>query len=210
MHIVKELEHMHSHKRQRGRGPAARTGWGEGFGEGFGRGFGRFGGGQGGGAGHGGRRGKRFAGEELRLMVLGLLAEAAPQHGYQLIRSFAEKSSDAYSPSPGVLYPLLTLLADMGLVEEVAGEGASRRSYALTEAGRTEVTTKQDVLAAALARLAAMGEDAGRANAAPVRRAMVNLRTASIQRLTREGAEPETAFAIAAILDEAAQKIERL
>ncbi len=163
-----------------------------------------------GGGSEGGRRGKRFAGEELRLMVLGLLAETAPQHGYQLIRSFGEKSGEAYSPSPGVLYPLLTLLADMDLVEEAAAEGGSRRSYALTDAGKAEVTAKQAEIAAAFARLAGMAEQAGKADAAPVRRAMMNLRTAAVQRLTREGTEADTAFAIAALLDEAAQKIERL
>ncbi|MFM5948257.1 MAG: PadR family transcriptional regulator [Novosphingobium sp.] len=167
-------------------------------------------GGFGGSNGEGGRRGKRFAGEELRLMVLGLLAETAPQHGYQLIRSFAEKSGDAYSPSPGVLYPLLTLLADMDLVEEVTAEGSARRSYALTDAGKAEVETKRAEIDAAFARLAAMAEQASRTDAAPVRRAMMNLRTASIQRMTRGEVDAETAFAIAAILDEAAQKIERL
>ncbi|MFM5953269.1 MAG: PadR family transcriptional regulator [Novosphingobium sp.] len=163
-----------------------------------------------GGGGHGGRRGKRFAGEELRLMVLGLLAEEAPQHGYQLIRAFTERSNEAYSPSPGVLYPLLTLLADMGLVEEAAGEGGTRRSYGLTDAGRAEVEAKKAEIEGAFARLSAMAEQAGRADAAPVRRAMMNLRTAAIQRMTREGTSDETAFALAAILDEAAQKIERL
>lgn len=158
----------------------------------------------------GGRRGKRFAGEELRLMVLGLLAENAPQHGYQLIRSFAEKSGDAYSPSPGVLYPLLTLLADMDLAEEVTSEGSARRSYALTDAGRAEVEARRGEIDAAFARLSAMAEHAGRIDPAPVKRAMMNLRTAAVQRMTRDGTDAETAFAIAALLDEAAQKIERL
>ncbi|MFM6931499.1 MAG: PadR family transcriptional regulator [Novosphingobium sp.] len=185
------------------------SGFGPGFGAGFGEGFGRgFGGGPGGGG--GGRRGKRFAGEELRLMVLGLLAEEAPQHGYQLIRSFAAKSGDAYTPSPGVLYPLLTLLADMGLVEEVGGEGTSRRSYGLTDAGRTEIEAKRAVIDGAFARLAAMAEQAGRADAAPIKRAMMNLRTASMQRMMRGDASSETALSIAALLDEVAQKIERL
>ncbi len=157
----------------------------------------------------GGRRGKRFAGEDLRLMVLGLL-EAGPQHGYQLIRAFAERSAEAYSPSPGVLYPLLTLLADMGLIEEAPGEGGSRRSYRLTDAGQAELVGKRGELEAAFARLAALGDTARRTDAAPVRRAMMNLRTAAIQRMTREGTTEETAFAIAALLDEAAQKIERL
>lgn len=182
--------------------------------------------GPGGGGGHGGRgrhgdfggrfgeggrrRGKRFSSDELRLMVLGLLAEAEPQHGYQIIRSFGDKSDNSYSPSPGVLYPLLSLLADSDIVSEVNEEGSARRSYVLTDAGKAEVEASRADIDAAFARLAEMAEQAGRANAAPVRRAMMNLRTAAIQRMTREEADAETAFAIAALLDEAAQKIERL
>jgi len=197
----------------RGRNPArfaamaAASGAAGGFGPRGMRGHGGFGGPFGE---DGGRRGKRFAGEELRLMVLGLLAEQAPQHGYQLIRSFAEKSGDAYSPSPGVLYPLVTLLADMDLIEEVTGAGRVRRTYSLTDAGQAEVAAKRTEIAAAFARLSAMAEEAGRADAAPVKRAMMNLRTAAIQRMTRGEIDAETAFAIAAIIDEAAQKVERL
>ncbi|PKB13399.1 PadR family transcriptional regulator [Novosphingobium kunmingense] len=158
----------------------------------------------------GGRRGKRFSGDELRLLVLGLLAQDAPQHGYQLIRSFAERSGDAYSPSPGVLYPLLTLLADMDLIAEQTDEGSARRAYALTAAGKAEVAEKQAEIDTAFARLAAMADQAGRADPAPVRRAMMNLRTAAVQRMTTGSADAETAFSIAEILDEAARKIERL
>ncbi len=166
------------------------------------------------GGGHGGfeagRRGKRFTGEELRLMVLALLDEQAPQHGYQLIRTFSDRSSEAYSPSPGVLYPLLTLLQDMGLIEEAESAGGSRRSYALSEAGKSEVDAHRDTLASAFGRLAAMAEEASRTDTGPLRRAMMNLRTAAVERMGRDGANNEVAFAVAAILDEAAQKIERL
>ena len=156
----------------------------------------------------GGRRGKRFSGDELRLMVLALLAEG-PQHGYQLIRAFTEKSREAYVPSPGVLYPLLSLLADMGLAEEIAGGGA-RRSFALTDAGKAEIEAKKAEIEAAFARLSAMAEQASRTDAAPVRRAMMNLRTATVQRLTRDGGDTELALKIAKLLDDAAQAIERL
>lgn len=189
-----------------GRGPfGGRMGGGD-FGDsaGFGGGFG--GGGFGGG--RGGRRGKRFAGDELRLMVLALL-ESGPQHGYQLIRAFAEKSGESYSPSPGVLYPLLTLLQDMALVEEAPGEGRTR-NVALTEAGKAELDANRDKAAEAFARLTAMADEAGRTHSAPVRRAMMNLCTATMQRLSKGGEGEETAFAIAALLDEVAQKIERL
>jgi len=162
----------------------------------------------------GGRRGKRFSGDELRLMVLSLV-DGEPQHGYQLIRGFAEKSGDAYAPSPGVLYPLLTLLADMGLVEEVANEaGGSRRSFALTDAGRIELAAQRELATAALQRLVDMAGETRRTDPAPVRRAMMNLRTAAVQRLTsgegRTKGEDELAFRIAEILDEAARTIERL
>jgi DNA-binding PadR family transcriptional regulator len=194
---------MHGMKRQNSRYPGGRGGFG-----GPGEGHGMFGGRRGGG-GHGGR-GKRFAGEELRLMVLGLLGEE-PQHGYQLIRSFAEKSGEAYSPSPGVLYPLLTMLADMGLVTEVDGDGAStRRRFALTAEGEAEVASGREKLDAAFQRLASMAEVAGRTDTGPVRRAMMNLRTAAVQRMGKDDASDQLAFDVAAIIDEAAQKIERL
>lgn len=180
-----------------GRGPFGGRFGGEDFGEGAGFGGGR-----------GGRRGKRFAGDELRLMVLALL-ESGPQHGYQLIRAFAEKSGEAYSPSPGVLYPLLTLLQDMGFVEEAPGEGRTR-SFTLTDAGKAELDANRAKADAAFARLSTMAEEAERTHSAPVRRAMMNLRTATMQRLSKGAADEEAAFAIAALLDEVAQKIERL
>lgn len=192
---------MHMNKRNRKFGPCPRMRGGR-------DGGGRLGGGFGPGGGGGGRRGKRFAGEDLRLMVLALL-ENEPMHGYQLIRAFAGRSGEAYVPSPGVLYPLLTLLQDMGLIAEEPGEGRTR-SFALTDAGKAELAASHAVVEAALARLAAMAEDAERTDAAPVRRAMMNLRTAAIQRMRKDGADEQTAFAIAALLDDAAQKIERL
>ena len=184
-----------------GHGPFGGGGFGQ-DGEGGRDGPGGFGGGP------GGRRGKRFSGDELRLMVLALLAEG-PQHGYQLIRAFTEKSGEAYAPSPGVLYPLLSLLADMGLAKEIAGGGA-RRSFSLTDAGKAEIEAKKAETDAAFARLAAMAEHASRTDAAPVRRAMMNLRTATVQRLTRDGGNTELALKIAKLLDDAAQAIERL
>ncbi len=206
---------MHGMKRQNGRHPGGRNrfgGPGEGHGIFGGPRGGTFGGAGMGGSGMGGarRHGKRFSGEELRLMVLALLDEQAPQHGYQLIRSFAERSGETYSPSPGVLYPLLTLLQDMGVVEESDSAGGSRRSYSLSETGKQEVSGNRDTISAAFARLAAMAEEASRTNSGPVRRAMMNLRTASVQRMGKDGADDQLAFAVAAILDEAARQIERL
>jgi DNA-binding PadR family transcriptional regulator len=187
---------------------------GEGFGGGFGGPFGGGFGGRGGpggpgGFGGGGRRGKRFDGEQLRLLVLGLLAQE-PQHGYQLIRAFAEKSGGAYQPSPGVLYPLLTMLDEQELIVKAEGETGARRQFSLTEAGRAEVEANKDAIEAAFARLAALAEVASRTDGAPVRRAVHNLRAAIMERLGRETVDGQLGFEVAKIIDEATQRIERL
>lgn len=81
------------------------------FGGPFGKGgpFGEdgpFGGGRGGrGGGGGGRRGGRmFAGGELRLLLLHLVAEQ-PRHGYDLIRAIGELAGGEYAPSPASSTP---------------------------------------------------------------------------------------------------------
>jgi hypothetical protein len=66
--------------------------------------------------GHGGRH-RMFEGGELRLVLLHLIAQE-PRHGYDLIRAIEGLSRGVYAPSPGVVYPTLTLLRDMGLVGE--------------------------------------------------------------------------------------------
>ncbi len=80
----------------------------------------------------GGRR-RVFDSGELRLVLLKLIEEM-PRHGYDLIREIEERTNGAYAPSPGVVYPTLTLLQDMDLVEEEKSEGARKR-FAITQAG---------------------------------------------------------------------------
>ena len=104
-----------------------------------------------------------FDGSELRLVLLKLIEEQ-PRHGYDLIREIEARSGNAYAPSPGVVYPTLTLLGDMGLVEEVKSEGA-RKQLAITEEGRQHLAERHDevaALAASFARLAevALADDA--------------------------------------------------
>ena len=91
-----------------------------------------------------GRRGRRrmFGSGELRLVLLKLIADE-PRHGYDLIRAIEELTHGEYAPSPGVIYPTLTLLQDMGLIEEAAGEGA-RKPFQVTAEGRTHLKDKAD------------------------------------------------------------------
>lgn len=157
----------------------------------------------------GGRGGKRmFDGGELRLVLLKLIADE-PRHGYDLIRAIEEMTGGGYAPSPGVVYPTLTLLGEMGLIEEQQSEGAKKR-FAVSEAGREHLAGNADQVAALIERLTTIGEHRQRADQMPLRRAMGNLREAVRGRMVRGPADEATVHEIAALLDEVAQKIERL
>lgn len=168
---------------------------------GFGpRGFGR-------GGGHHGRRGGRlFDYGELRLLVLAMLAEA-PAHGYELIKTIEERFGGTYAPSPGVIYPTLAWLDDMGYAVVEAAEGARKR-YRVTDEGAAFLTQNREAADALLARSAEGGGRPG-GPPAPVIRAMENLKLALRLRL-REGSLDEASIdAIAAAIDAAAQAVEK-
>lgn len=185
---------------------AIHRGGGRGFGHGFGHGFGvRRGGG---GRGERGERRRMFDSGELRLVLLKLIADE-PRHGYDLIRQIEELTGGAYAPSPGVIYPTLTLLDDMGQIEAQQSEGA-KKLFAITDAGRADLEANADVVDAAIARLTAVGEETQRTDSASVRRAMGNLRQVLMDRLGDRDLDKAALHDIVALIDEAAQKIERL
>ena len=66
-----------------------------------------------------------------------------PRHGYDLIQSIEEMTDGSYAPSPGVVYPTLTMLEDMGLIEEQATEG-SRKAYAATAEGQAHLDERPE------------------------------------------------------------------
>ncbi len=160
------------------------------------------------GEGRGPRRRRVFDSNELRLVLLKLIADQ-PRHGYELIRAIEDLTGGAYVPSAGVIYPTLTLLQDMEQIEEAAADGP-RKPFAATTKGRAELEQKQQEVEVLFARLAELASGRERTDAGPVRRAMVNLRVALVERVRREGVSEETLYAIADILDEAARQIERL
>jgi DNA-binding PadR family transcriptional regulator len=173
-----------------GRGEGGR-GWDE-DGPGFGRG--------------GGRR-RMFDGGELRLVLLKLIADK-PRHGYDLIRAIEERTGGAYAPSPGIVYPTLTLLSEMGLIDEQLTEGA-RKQFAVTPEGSAHLAEHDAEVVAMLARLDTLGAMRERTDAVPIRRAMHNLRSVLMSRLG-DGLDKERMLEATALIDEAARKIERL
>ncbi|MCQ8780833.1 PadR family transcriptional regulator [Mangrovibrevibacter kandeliae] len=154
----------------------------------------------------GGRR-RMFDGNELRLVLLKLIADE-PRHGYDLIRAIEERTGGVYAPSPGVVYPTLTLLSDMGLIAEQATE-QPRKLFAVTEDGTRHLEEHADEVVAVLARLDALRDQQDRGGAMPLRRAMMNLWTVVGNRM-RERVDREKVNEAVRLIDEVARKIEQL
>lgn len=154
------------------------------------------------------RRGRLFDASELQLLLLSLVAET-PRHGYDIIKAVEEMSGDAYAPSPGMVYPTLTLLVEMGLAEEADTSGA-KKTFRATAEGIAQVAGESGTLEALKGRLTHLAENKSRVDAPPVRRAMHNLKSAIHGRLSREDIDDEIILSVAEILDEAARKVERV
>ena len=149
----------HGHRRHQGDyGPEDQMGHDRGS-----RRFGHFGSGfMGGAAGWGGRAfraGRRLASGDLQLVLLALLSDR-PSHGYELIKALEERSGGFYVPSPGMIYPALTWLEEMGYAS-VSVEGA-KKLYSITESGREYLKENREAADAMLGQLEYIGKKMGR------------------------------------------------
>ena len=155
----------------------------------------------------GGRVGRFLEHGDLRFVVLALLAEQ-PRHGYELIKELEDRTGGAYRPSPGVIYPTLSLLEDEGFIRPVTGE-AGRKLYEATDEGREALAANQAGVDAVFGRMAeaAEGSDSTRPR---VGRAMKNLGMALMGRLGRRPISPDEIDRVIAIIDEAAAAIEKV
>ena len=156
--------------------------------------------------GGGGRRGggRMFGHGDLKLLLLALI-EQQPRHGYELIRIIEDMFHGQYSPSPGAIYPTLTMLEELGYAE-VTNEQGGRKLYAITAAGRTYLDENREAVDAVTARTEHSARMAAK-TAAPisVRKAMHALKHALLMR----GSDWNKAEAqrIADILERAASAI---
>ena len=105
------------------------------------------------------RAGRRLASGDLQLVLLALLAERA-SHGYELIKALEERSGGFYSPSPGMVYPALTWLEEVGHAS-VAAEGA-KKLYSITDNGRAYLAQNRETAEAMLRQLEYIGRKMGR------------------------------------------------
>ena len=162
------------------------------------------------GRGGGGRRGRgrMFESGELRLVLLKLIADE-PRHGYELIKAIEEMTGGDYAPSPGIVYPTLTMLEDMGLITERKSKD-SKKIFEATEDGRAHLDEQSDEVEALMERLEETGHRRNRSHRPEMGRAISNLMAAMRGRVARDGWNEDLLNEVVDIIDEAARKVERL
>ncbi|MBU6167034.1 MAG: PadR family transcriptional regulator [Alphaproteobacteria bacterium] len=151
---------------------------------------------------------RRFGAEALKVVILHLV-KAEPRHGYELIKAIEALSAGFYTPSPGMIYPMLTLLAEQGLISELPGDDAKRR-YAITPDGEAALAAAEAELKAALARLADLAGMASRRRHGAVRDAMADLKAAVRSQLADQDDNSERAARIAEIIATATRAVAAL
>ncbi len=153
-----------------------------------------------------GSRERVFESGDLRFVILALIAEQ-PSHGYELIKAIEEKLGGGYSPSPGVVYPTLNLLEELGYASVQAQDGG-KKLYTITDAGRAFLAENQKIVDGIFTRMNEAGSRGGRFSP-QIMRAMENLKAALKYRLMEGDMSEADVQAIAAALDNAALAIEK-
>lgn len=158
--------------------------------------------------------GRRLSSADLQLVILALL-DAKASHGYELIKAISDHSSGYYDPSPGVIYPALMYLHELGYAK--IDQDGTRKLYALTPEGKEHLKTNRataDGIWQMLSRIGGRMQDIREAfagehefnseNAEEIHRARHALKDALRQ---KRGCGPEEALRIAKILDRATSEI---
>jgi DNA-binding PadR family transcriptional regulator len=154
-----------------------------------------------------GRRGERvFDQGDLRFVILKLIGEA-PRHGYEIIKAIEDAVGGAYSPSPGVIYPTLTLLEELGYVTVEAAEGG-KKLYSITDAGKAQLEEQKATVEGIFRRMADIHERFD-GPSPRIARAMQNLGAAIALRMRAGPVSASQLDALVAAIDEAARAVEK-
>jgi DNA-binding PadR family transcriptional regulator len=152
------------------------------------------------------RSGRLFDHGELRLVVLALISER-PRHGYEIIKEIEDRVAGTYSPSPGVIYPTLTMLEELG--HATVAESDGKKLYTITAEGTAYIDANKAALDQALRRMQSVNTAHGGGPAPEIMRARENLKLALRLREARGPLTEQQIRDIAAALDAAAVAIER-
>jgi DNA-binding PadR family transcriptional regulator len=155
---------------------------------------------------HGGGRRRVFDHGDLRFILLSMIA-AKPAHGYDMIKALEERMGGGYSPSPGVIYPTLTMLEEQGFARITAEDG--KKLYQVTDEGIAYLKANQASVGAIQARIDGVARERSVVPDPRIIRAIENLKTALRLRLAGGPIPDEQIRTIAAAIDAAASEAER-
>jgi DNA-binding PadR family transcriptional regulator len=154
--------------------------------------------------GGGGRGPKMFDSGAMRYVVLQLIADK-PRHGYEIIKELEQRAGGSYTPSPGAIYPLLSMLADMGHVDIV--KDGNKKLYSILPEGQAFLDENRDLVNAHMSRLSGAG---GGEEGSDLRTLMHALKEAMLARAHGPHSTRERVDAIRAILKRAINDINQL
>jgi DNA-binding PadR family transcriptional regulator len=148
-----------------------------------------------------------FEGPDLKNVLLQLIAEK-PRHGYELMKAIEEKLNGGYAPSPGLIYPTLTMLEEMGYATVSSSDG-SKKLYTITEEGKKYLAENKDAVSALFERMNDMGSAFGLGRSPQILRAVENFRYALRLKTSSGSVTPEQIQKIVDAIDAAAKSIEQ-
>ena len=151
------------------------------------------------------RREKMLEASEIRLLMLHFLAQNAA-HGYELIKSVEVLSKGEYSPSPGIIYPNLTLLEEMEAIEVVDAHTV-RKAYRLTATGEAQLAENLETVSSLITRLSTLAILVNNRSIPAVEQAIYGLKVALNQRLAQEDISETALQTLIKALHDAAEKI---
>ena len=154
------------------------------------------------------RAGRVFEQGDLKYVILRLLAEK-PRHGYEIIKELEDRFGGAYAPSPGTVYPTLTMLEDLGYARAMPQEGG-RKIYEITDEGRRHLEEHSATVDDIFERIARFVEGLFNPSMAELKGAMANLGRATFYVASRSPNDKARIERIVEILRKAAADIEQL
>ncbi len=159
------------------------------------------------GGGRGGHRGGRmFEQGDLKFVILQLLEEK-PRHGYEVIKELEQRCGGAYVPSPGTVYPTLSLLEDMGYAR-AHDDGGGRKVYTITDEGRAYLADHHDTVEDIFERVANFGASLFGGPMMDVHQAMREVARATYAQATRHPGDSDRLHHIVEILQRAAVELD--
>lgn len=153
------------------------------------------------------RREKMLDASEIRLLMLHFISQRAT-HGYELIKCIEDLSKGEYSPSPGIIYPNLTWLEEMGAIH-ISDPQAARKAYVLTETGQAMLKHDAQPLSGLIDRLSSLAVLVNNRSIPAVEQAIHGLKVALNRRLAQEDISDAALQTLIQALHDAAEKITR-